>query len=110
MRLLLLLLCSMSFSSCAVLGVGALIATSAAAGRSADAVKGAEREARQRALDAREAAIIRQRYNELEARSKPPEPARLEVTAAIPQTPTPPPLVPIEPLRKPLRPRESSGR
>lgn len=100
MRLLVLLLCAMSFSSCFALGVGALVATLAGTGSRADAKVGAAREAQARAVNAQEAAVIRKRYNEAEARSR--AAASPEPEAAV----TPPPLVPFEPVRTPLRPKD----
>lgn len=99
MRHLFMVLSLMSFSSCfAVVGLG--VAVGIAANKS-DAKKGAERDALQLAAHAQEAAAIRQRYNEAERRSAASPPA-----AALPREPTPPPLVSIEPVRKPLRPPE----
>jgi hypothetical protein len=100
MRLLFLVVSLMSFSSCiAVLGLGALTTTLAVT--SPDAKRGAERDARQLALHAQEAAAIRQRYNEAERRSLASSPG-----PALQREPTAPPLVSVEPVRKPLRPRE----
>jgi hypothetical protein len=98
MRILFLVLSMMSFSSClAVFGMGVLIPALAAT--NSDAQKGAERDARQLALHAQEAAVIRQRYNELEKQP------RAAPSAPLPAVLTPPPLVSTEPDRKPLRSR-----
>jgi hypothetical protein len=97
----------MSCSSCiAALGLGAF--TSLAIGNSGNAEshwrKGAEREARLRAQSAREAAVIRKRYDEMQKNS-PEAPVYLELQPRPSLVPSPPPLVAIEPARKPLRPR-----
>jgi hypothetical protein len=99
MRILFLVLSMMSFSSClAVFGVGVLIPAFTAT--QSDAKKAAERDAAQLALHAQQAAVIRQRYNELERQP------RAAPSAPLPPVLTPPPLVSTEPARKPLRPRE----
>jgi hypothetical protein len=94
MRLLLPLLCLMSSSSCLFLHLGG-IAAWAAGERAAHQKKGAAEEARIRAEHAREAAVIRARYNELHR----------DVPAPESLQPSAPPLVQYEPVRVPLRPR-----
>ncbi len=102
MRILFLMLSLMSFSSCiAVLGLGALGATIAIGDSGRHAKEGAEKEDLQRALHAREAAVIRQRYNEEEARCV----AAAEVALPVRPSLTPPPMVALEPVRTPLQPR-----
>ena len=95
MRLLFALLFMMSFSSClAMLGAG-LFGSSLALAHSKEMKEGAERERRIRVLHAQEAAVIRQRYDAQQRQSP----------VAVQVEPTPPPLVPFEPVRTPLRPR-----
>lgn len=104
MRLLVLLCCMMSFSSClAVLGGGLLATTMAMNDSKAAYREGAAREAAMRAQHAREAALARQSYNEAMRESGTPW---IPVSQArVQPAPTPPPLVQVEPARVPLRPR-----
>jgi hypothetical protein len=105
MRILVLLVFAMSFSSClAVFGLGVL-STSLAVGNADQARReGAERDAEQLARHAREASVIRQRYNEAERQEKQQQ-ALTPPNVLLPRELTSPPLVSIEPPRTPLRPR-----
>ena len=110
MRLLLLTLCLMSFSSCvALFGLGGLAASLAAGDHDRSRRAGAERDARQLAEHASEAAVIRARYNAEEKKSAARESAVLPVPPGrwgeLTPSLTAPPLVSLEPPRIPLRAR-----
>lgn len=103
MRLLVPLLCLMSMSSCLLAAfVPLVIANSGNA--EAHHREGAAREARLKALSAQQAAVIRQRYDATVGRTPEAAPV-LELSPMPSLSPTSPPMVAIEPARRPLRSR-----
>ena len=104
MRLLILLGVMVSSSSCAIVGVvvgisSVTVAANAPDRRGAYWRDGVERERRYREQIERDATVARERYRASQRQSE--EPAR----AGLTDGPTPPPLVPFEPARRPLVPR-----
>lgn len=99
MKLLVLLLTVASSSSCILLGVGAATTVLAVEGERDFMAEGQALEAEYRAQRAKEADALRERYRASEA--------ALRVASTLTPAPAPssPPLVSVEPIRQPLRPR-----
>lgn len=98
MRVLVLAVAVMSSSSCVLLGVGAATAVLAVEGEKDFVAEGQALEAEYRAERAKQADEVRQRYRASEAASR-------TVTVEAQTAPSTPPLIAMEPVRKPLRPR-----